>query len=560
MRYSARPPLLPLLLALLERLGCLELFPVVLQAAVHLTTLALYRHLRGDYPARVALAAAVACGFNFTWRRLSLDLMADVLAACLLTGAVLLWRRAGERRGLYAAAGLLAGASALTQQTALLLPVPALASLLWPRRRLDAAPIVAAAVLFLLPTACWAAIKWLLFGTPGDVLVSHWSVLALHADALDDYLYSSVSFLGLPAALLAGLGGWRLCRRARHDPPSLFVVSLAAVVLFFFAVCYDHTSKRFLCYLLPVAAVALAEGLARIRSRAVFSAVAGLAVSASLMPAPAAESPTHAALWPLPPTYLAAEVRPHRNGGTAVELRRAQLETRRLPDLVHMSLAARLRRHRAEPLATPLPPAALAGDRAAIFLYAPAQAGQRAALAFRLGVAVRKRVHFLPFTAFPPAFFERRLRLSELARDDRLALYRAHLPGLEEPWLIAASAGNPVDRELTRHVRGDGEVPLPLPALARARRLAERVGEDRPVVFLDRRGRDPWRLYLPFLLPSAELFFVEPERIAGARAIWLTRAETLAVSSVAGVRMTRVRLLGRPWVVLETPDFDRIGP
>ncbi len=75
----------------------------------------------------------------------------------------------------------------------------------------------------------------------------------------------------------------------------------------------------------------------------------------------------------------------------------------------------------------------------------------------------------------------------------------------------------------------------------------------RGVVFLDHRGRDPWRLYLPFLLPTAELFFVEPERIASARAIWLTRAETLEASTVAGVRMTRFHLLGRPWVVLETP-------
>ena len=563
-RYTGRPPLFPLLLAGLESLGLLRFFPVVLQALVHLTLLAVYRVLRSDFGPAVAFVTVLACFCNFSWRRFSVALMADVPAACLLTLAVLLWSRARQRPGLYPAAGLMAGLSAVTQQTALLFPLAAAAYLmsaslrnpsLWQARRGFWA---AAAVAFALPTLVWTAIKWIFFDTLGDVLVSHWSVLSPHLDTVDDYAVSLMSWLGLPLTLVAAVGAVQLVGRARRDPWSLFLAVLAATVAGFFVIAYDHAAKRFLVYLLPAVVFAVAEALSRLRRRpALFAAASVWIVVTSCMPAPQATSSRHVALWPLPALYMTMDEQPHRRGGVAVLPKTARLEVAGLDELGEWSLTKRLktdyegpRRERLVPLED------LAQDRAAIFLYAPNQAAFRVQLGFHVAMELRKRTHFLPFSAFPKDFFSRRMTVSLLAREDRQALYRAQVAGLDETWLLAATAFGPVDRELARRARaGLGARPQPLGALDDARVLVESIGEEQPVVFLDGDGRDPWRLYLPFLLPRADLLFIEPDQVDATRAA-LQLSEPTFETGLDQVSGARGWFHGRPWLILETRRLD----
>lgn len=553
-RYSARPPLLPLLLAFLERFSILSLFPIVLQAIVSATTLGLYRHLRGDYPRHIAFAVAVTIGFNFHWRSFSLDVMADVLATCLLTWSVFFWRRSSERSGAYVPAGLLAGLSAVTQQTALLMPVPACLSMVCFRRgEIRSRPFVLGATLFLLPTIFWTVYKYLTFGTAGDVLVNHWSLLTFSIDAIGDYLFHFVSYFGLPAAVLIGLGWLPLCRKARRDAWGLFLVSLVAVILIFFVLFYDHISIRFLTYIFLVSAIPLAESLNRIRAQMLFWPVVGTVALASLLPLPVGRASGQAMLWPLPPIFAQAPLRPSRNGGRALEFSKLELKGVRVSDLVRQSYEYRILRRNAEPLKNPFPFETLKGDDSALFFHDESSSREhRNVVDVRLGVQLRKRVKYLPWSAFPPEFFRQRVRLTRVGGFEHFSIYRAWPAGLEGSWLFIAVTGGPADRQLGSISHDDDGSPRsPAPELFQARALSQRIGTDHPVIFADPEGRDRWRLYLPFLLPTTQFFLIEPEQVPDARRIWLERSKVLDRTSIAGVQMTRYRLLGGTWIVME---------
>lgn len=525
-RYTARPPLVPLLIAALDRLSLLEVFPVLVQAIVHLTILALYRLLRTLYGVPVALLVTAAWLLNASWRFQTFSAWADVVAACLLTASAICFHRAGTRPRAYVLAGLLGGLSAVAQQLALLLPLPVLLGLAAGRRAdLRSRPFWIGVALFLAPTALWTAVKLFAFGTGGDVVLRHWSLLRFHVDTLGADLYDWVAFLGLPAALAWSAGVALLARGARRDPWKAFLLSLLAVVFLFFVFFYDWTAERFLVYGFLLSAVPVAEALGRIRSRG-WLAVAGAAVLAS-------------AITPLP--------------GTGTD-----------------------RPRDARPRAEPAPPAAvLAGDRAAIWLYREPPARPRF-IADRLGVLLRKRVQALPLSAFDDPRFRARLAPEPAGRAGGFALLRVRPPGLEGSWLIAvapadaagilpagdgdaagaademADAAEVAEERHGREgprARTDGDA-RDIAALADARRLAALVGDDRPAVFLDPAGRDRWRLYLPFLLRSTELRYVEPDD-AAARAL-LHRGVLLEKTRVGGVTVGRYRLGGLPWVVFET--------
>ncbi|HEX2165055.1 MAG TPA: hypothetical protein VHM02_14020, partial [Thermoanaerobaculia bacterium] len=112
-RWSARPPLVPLALAGLAKAGWLEAWPVVAQGLWTVTLLALYRLLRRRWRVGPALAATLVVGGSHTLNLLSLEVMADLPAACLILLALAAVVAAAERPAWYAAAGGLAALAAL---------------------------------------------------------------------------------------------------------------------------------------------------------------------------------------------------------------------------------------------------------------------------------------------------------------------------------------------------------------------------------------------------------------------------------------------------------------
>jgi hypothetical protein len=520
-RYTGRPPFVPLLVAALERLGALAWLPVLLQALFLGTVLAFYDLAARRGPRWAAFAAALFLLLNHSLQGLALQVMADVPAAGLLflsTRALLL---AGERPALYARGGALAAASALAQPAALLwLPASAV-TVAWCRRRdlrspyfLSGLALVAAA------PALWLALQVFWLGTAGTHSGRQWQLVRLHGDSVSFYLWGLLAVLGIPACVLLLPALAAAAKRAlARDAGSLFLLALAAGLLAFFVFVYDFNARRFLVYLLWPAALLLAEALGRLPRR-LAPWTAGLVVLGSALPLPgAANDPFWLGLWPLPPVYARAEVSVRSSGSAVLMPSTIRAETRAPADLLRECQPCRVWRARAAFAATPRAdwpePARFAADAAALFLYERrSEAGGCQRVLPHLANALRRRAKCLPAEPFEPYWrFVALSRAAVLAPD--YALYRARLPGLAPTWLIAATFGGGLAGRLDA-LAAAGRGAEDSPALGAGRRKAESIlgflaeSDDYLAVVPDPRRGDLSQLFLPFLAETTEMVIAEP--------------------------------------------------
>lgn len=545
-RSTSRPPLLPWIVAGLSRVSALHLLPVLIQALVHLTSLGLYHLLRRDYPSPLAWAVAAAWLVNGSWLRLSLDVMADVPAACLLAWAIIFWRRtSGDRPG-YVLAGLAAGASAITQQLALLFPAAVLATVaLFRRRDLTSRAFLLGATCFVTPAAIGFLLKWRAMRLAGDDL-SHFSLLRFHTDSIAHYLFQYVAFLGWPAAVGVGAGLLSFVARARHDSWCFFVLAVQSLCAGFFVFLYDFNSLRFLAYVFPLSAVLLAEGLSRLRRPAW---AAGLALASALwaLPLPNERADrTHIVLWPAPPIYLKADSIGQASGWRRLDLSELAIERHPISNLARHNLYSRVAQRRSDVFEPrPLQPQSFRNDLWALYFYAPPETadGYRE-VTLELGNLLLRRVHYLPWWSLEP--IRPSLHLTRLAELDGKALYRARLSGRPESWIVAVRAGGEADARLSA---ATSPSPTRLASeLARADRVTRAIDRRPTAILGPTPSLPPWQAYLPFLVDTSLFFVVEPDREAAARDLLGDAGPDILVD---GVRIAEYEIFGRPWKVID---------
>jgi|GEM_PF-6253510 len=529
-RSTQRPPLLPLLLAGLDRLPgpeSMRFFPVLHQLVVQGGILALFLAARRRALPPAAFAAAGTLLFGAAFQLQGLTVMADHLAGLLLFGAAVAWMRAveqpaeqsGLRTALSLLAGLLGGLSAVTQQAALLLPMAiALAALLAPpvtsdgRRRWWAilrGPLVFGAFPFIAIPAAWFLWKRWTWGAFTDVGTRHWGLLAPHLDGVGFYAEAVMQYFGIPALLVAALGMGQMVKR--RTPGDVFVLSLLATLTGFFVFLYDWPAERFVLYGYLLLGIPLAEGFARLRGfhRAVPWVAAVLAV-----------------LWiavPGMPRGVAAgaEQSPYLRVLEARAERKTDSGATEIPD-----------------------PSRFAAIDSVVFLHGDGPDGEmpsvkdRYRTQYRLGGAVRKRVKWVPAMLYPeswPGWRGLRWRVAF----DEYEVFELRLPSFERSHLVAAARGGEVAAKLHRRAGTRPEAldpgaprrPLPVEervppgwetALATARRLDGLTGRDPAflTVLADRDATrdDAWLRLLPFVAHTTSLFILDGERAADVRA------------------------------------------
>lgn len=550
-RDPGRSPLLPLVIALLDRLGALAWLPLVLQLLFHGTVLAFYALAASRGPRRAAFAVSLALLLSHSLHGMSLQVMADVPASCLLFLGGRAFVLAGTAPRRYLASGLLGGLSALTQSAGLLAVIPAALTVLIHRRRdLRSGWLWAGALLFLALQGLWIAARLTVFGSVGTTAARQWDLIEPDADSVLFYAWSLVSLLGLPGVLLLGAGLALAARAARRDDDRFFWLALFAVVAVFFVFLYDFDAKRFLVYLVWPAGLFAADSLGRLRRGPAFVAAAGLLVAGSLLPLPGeGNDPSWAGLWPLPPVHARAPLTARPSGSPEIQPSGITVETFPLSNLLRFTNLHRVWSARAAWAAAPRPerldPSRVAADRSALFLYRnPADGGGRHRTLSRLSNALHKRVKFVPAAWLDPWMSFLTIELVGAIEPD-YAVFRARLPGIEGSWLLVT----PGDAPLTPQPAGAAE-----PALRRGLNQAEEIrralphnGSNGIVVLLPR--HDPSCFYLPFLLETPDLIIVDPgqeralrERIAGAPQ--LRRGRT------AGAEILEVEVLGRRTAVV----------
>jgi hypothetical protein len=546
-RASGRPLLLPAVIALLERLSLLPWLPVLLQALFLATVFIFYQLASRLTVRRAAFATTLALLLNHSLRGMSLQIMADVPAACLLFWAVrafLLVEMDGKPR-LYLSSGLWGAASALAQPAALLALLPAGVTLLARRRRDLRSPwLIAGVAAFLLLPALAAAARKLL-AAPGDPPVRHAGLLHLSADAVPFYLWSFASLLGLPGVVLLAAGLGLAVRAARRDDPHLFLAFLIGVLLVFFVFFYGFNAERFLVYLLWPAGLLIADVLGRLRTVPCIAAAALLVIGSALPLPGAGNDPSWIGLWPAPPVYAHTGL----IGGAAGSPDLSGISVQSFPaaDLLRFSIPRRIGAPRPPAPVDRLAPEALTADRGALFLYAdPSDGGGRYRTLTRLGNALRRRIKVVPASWLLPSLH--RLGISPVGTiGPDYAVFRVRLPGLSGTWLLVATAGGPVRSRLAE---ASGNAPEPFdPALriglAQAEEIRARIaGSDGYVALLPSAVGDPRRFYLPFLLDTTELYIVDPADEREVRGL-VAAAPRLGEERIGGATVRRFLYLER---------------
>jgi hypothetical protein len=551
---SGRAPLLPLAIALLDRLGALSWLPLALQVVFLATLLVFYSLAARMAPRRAAFAAALALGASHSLQGISFQIMADLPASCLLFLGGRAFVLAGEEPRRYLTSGLWGGLSALTQPVGWLAAVPAALVVLARRRRdLTSRRLGAGVVLFLGLPGFWVVLHLAAFGSLEGNAARQWDLLAPHADSIPFYLFAAASLLGLPGSVLLVFGLGLAARRSREDDGRLFWLALFATVLAFFVFFYDFNAKRFLVYLVWPAGLFLAEALGRLRRGALFGAAASLLVAGSALPLPGeGHDPSWIGLWPLPPAYLHAPLGAGRplSGSPRVDLTGATVRAFPSSDLFgFFNNPQRVRNARQAWEATlpreRLDPTEVAADHSALFLYEqPSDGGGRYLAMTRLGNALRKKVKFVPAFHLEPWW--PRIGLSPVGRiGSDYAVFRARLPGLDGSWLIAA----PADGPLRRRLEGMGERPPgpPGPRLRRGLAKAEEIRrhvQGSSVMILPHPRQDLSQLYLPFLLETTALYFPVPGQEEETRALFLS-APSHGETRIGDTEVRKGWVLGR---------------
>jgi hypothetical protein len=553
-RYSGRPPLLPLAIALLDRLGALRQLPLLLHGLFLSGVLAFHSLAARLVPRRAAFAAALALLACFSLGNLSLQVMADVPAACLLLFAVRAFVLAGEDRRRYLAGGIWAGLAALAQSAGVLwLPAAAATALVHRRRDLRSPWLWAGLLAPLALMLLGSAVRPPALGGAGGIAREQWRLLAPHGGSAPFYLYSLASLLGLPGAVPLAVGGFLALRGARRDAARFLAVTLFALLALFFVFLYDYQAKRFVVYGAWLGGLFIAEALARLRGRVPFGAAATLLVAAAALPLPApGNSPSWAAVWPAPPLYLEVPAGATETGSSTLDFRGAH--PARLPLAVALAASnPALAWWGADRPCQAVDPGRFAADRSALYLYAdPGEGGGRYRTMTRLGNALRKRVKLVPADYLDPYWPLLSLEPAGAVTAD-YAIFRARLPGLTGSWLLAVDGRGPLRARLAALA---GRAPAAVAPGVLAGRLAQGrdtarairrfvAGSDGFVALIPfRRRADPSQLYLPFLLETTELYVAGP---GGGRDIFarLAGSPTFAEARFGRATVRRTEYLGR---------------
>ncbi len=586
-RYSGRPPLLPLALALLERLGALRWWPILGLACFLATVIGFYALAARGVPPAAAFAAALVLLGSYSVQGLALDLMADLPASCLILWSAAAFLTADERPRRYAWSGLLSGLASLTQPVGLLV-VPAAGATLWLRRRRDLAtrwPWIGAA----LAATCQGA--WILvrrhgFAALGDSLKDSWAFFGFHLSAIRFYLFALLSLLGLPACLLLAAGmaaaGWTAWRGREPEKAAagLFSLLLFTALVGFIVFFYRWEAKRLVVYAVWPAGLLIAAALAPLArmkgpaGRTCFAAAAVLAVGGAALPLPEpARDATWAALSPLPPLAIhqalaggpvpapaAAAAGSGQGTGappaTGAAATPVAIVAPRPADLVRWSTFGRAAAAwEARPRGGPPRPAPgrFAAADSALYLYdRPDDGGGRYRTITRLSNALRKPVRFVPRSALAPYWELLAVSPPERLTPDYL-VYRVQPRGLAGSWLVVTPGDRPLESRVPGSTAGAaapsnaaaaGAARPSNAATAEAAAIAAWIGRGYAYVALFPRpaGADPAEMYVLLLLRSTEVYVVEPPDAPATRAL-LARSpvESKRRFGTATVLATRVR-------------------
>jgi hypothetical protein len=523
-RYSGRPPLFPLIMAALIKLDILSYFPVIIWAFVFAAGLIFYKLLILYVKHSVAFLVTLALWLNFSFQYQSLEIMADVLASCLLLFSAFFFIRAADRKWYYLLCGFFAGLSAVTQQTALLLPIPLIISvMLFRKGDFKIKEFWGGMAIFIFFPGSWYLYKYIQFQTPGDLMVRQWRALKFHLDGIGSYLFSGLSYFGIVGFILLVVGFMIWKKKAKKSLDHFFLSFLFLIILVFFVFFYDYSYKRFLVYIIWFAGIFIGCALFAIKKRAIFVVATVTLLVYSLIPLPIrGVAPTRIALWPAPLIYLKVKYR-------QLDRIRGRLDFSTLGFDIHPSkkLTSFNNFYRAwsasknKKIGKRFDPDIFKEDRAAIYIFdQETERNNTFPTPLFLGNALRKKVKYLSSSfIFPYLEF---LSLQEVMRLKNNIIYRLSPPELHGSWLLIRSAREYKGPKLDKPGILPDDIRTRFSAgLKKALKISEYIEDSDAIVYVfESADRDDFSFfYLPFVTKTTEFFIIEEARIKSAKKI-----------------------------------------
>ena len=261
---SWRPPGLPLVIAVLWKLGLLPWLPVVNYAVLGLTTAALHALLRERHGAWISALASWFFFANDYVQDLTRFVMAEIYCTLFIVLAAHAFFRASRDPRAYRRCGLLLGIGFLFHHATVIAGVGIAAALALTRsadlRRSEAWQGLAGGGVL---AGGWAVARWALQGA--DPSAPHHvqeELLRFSPENVRFYVVAGTALLGLLVLPLYGAGLLRLA--AKDFPDRAYRAAVAAplaALAVFWVFFYDWVDKRFLYYLFPLCVCLLAEGL-----------------------------------------------------------------------------------------------------------------------------------------------------------------------------------------------------------------------------------------------------------------------------------------------------------
>ena len=288
---SFRPPGLPLVIALLVKLGALSWLPVLNFVALGATSVLLFHLLRRRFDSFVSALTAWVFYANDFSRDLAKYVLAEVYATPLLVLAALLFLLAGRRPGLYVPFGLVLASSFLFHYAALPAAVGFAIAVLFRRRgHLRLRPLWVGAAAAVLVAGGWVLARALHYRShPAALPHVQEALVSFVPGNIRFYALAGTALLGLAALPIYAVGALRMLEPGTKDEDDFraaCIAPLAGLSAFFF-VFYDWIDKRFLFYGFPFVMAFFAEGADRLiaygrRSRPLRAVVWGYLAAAIL--------------------------------------------------------------------------------------------------------------------------------------------------------------------------------------------------------------------------------------------------------------------------------------
>ena len=261
--FSFRPPALPLIIALLDSLGILELLPVLNQLALFLILLVFYMMIARRFSPLTGIVTTAIVFFNFFLQNLSLYILADTYALLFMLAGCYFYMEAENDEKRYLSASLSLCVSYIFQ-SAVIFVIPAIIlHYLVFRRRARLTVCLRAVLPPLLLIGGWLVWKRIQFGTFLGYGTQQLKLLKLHFDSLFFYLINTVSVLGVLVFLLVvfGLFVCALLKDKRIIHYMYLNVMLSVSWVIFWVFLYTWNDRRFIIYLmffiLPFASAAI---------------------------------------------------------------------------------------------------------------------------------------------------------------------------------------------------------------------------------------------------------------------------------------------------------------